>query len=132
VLSASAEFGHPPESPSKDAQCCAGATPSDPRFTGPRCFVSYSRRQLLAKADIAASRALARHRTAGTGRVARAAPDGYTVILGHWQTHVVNGATYTLPFDVIGDVGEQPSRTTLVIVDMILSFVGGATRHFST
>ena len=30
--------------------------------------------------------------TIGTGRVARAAPDGYTVILGHWQTHVVNGA----------------------------------------
>src|SRR6266508_4725159 len=29
--------------------------------------------------------------TIGTGRVARAAPDGYTVILGHWQTHVVNG-----------------------------------------
>jgi tripartite-type tricarboxylate transporter receptor subunit TctC len=34
--------------------------------------------------------------TIGTGRVARAAPDGYTMILGHWQTHVVNGATYTL------------------------------------
>jgi tripartite-type tricarboxylate transporter receptor subunit TctC len=28
--------------------------------------------------------------TIGTGRVARASPDGYTVILGHWQTHVVN------------------------------------------
>ena len=26
--------------------------------------------------------------TLGTGRVARAAPDGYTVILGHWQTLV--------------------------------------------
>src|SRR5258708_4878903 len=37
--------------------------------------------------------------TIGTGRVARAGPDGYTVILGHWQTHVVNGATYALPFD---------------------------------
>src|SRR5215813_6542277 len=35
--------------------------------------------------------------TIGTSRVARAAPDGYTVILGHWQTHVVNGATYALP-----------------------------------
>jgi Tripartite tricarboxylate transporter family receptor len=41
--------------------------------------------------------------TIGTGRVARATPDGYTVILGHWQTHVVNGATYTLPFDVVKD-----------------------------
>jgi tripartite-type tricarboxylate transporter receptor subunit TctC len=41
--------------------------------------------------------------TVGTGRVARAAPDGYTIILGHWQTHVINGATYTLPFDVVKD-----------------------------
>jgi tripartite-type tricarboxylate transporter receptor subunit TctC len=41
--------------------------------------------------------------TIGTGRVARAAPDGYTIILGHWQTHVVNGATYTLSFDVVKD-----------------------------
>ena len=35
--------------------------------------------------------------TIGVGRVARAAPDGYTVSIGHWQTHVINGATYTLP-----------------------------------
>src|SRR5437667_3463616 len=41
--------------------------------------------------------------TIGTGRVARSAPDGYTTILGHWQTHVINGATYTLSFDVVKD-----------------------------
>src|SRR5439155_20845825 len=28
----------------------------------------------------------------GTGRVARSAPDGYSLILGGWATHVVNGA----------------------------------------
>lgn len=28
----------------------------------------------------------------GVGRVARAAPDGYTLSLGTWSTHVVNGA----------------------------------------
>src|SRR5262249_59889523 len=26
-----------------------------------------------------------------------------TLILGHWQTHVVNGATYTLPCDLVKD-----------------------------
>src|SRR5580692_10265837 len=41
--------------------------------------------------------------TIGVGRVARAAPDGYTVSIGHWQTHVVNGATYTLQYDVVKD-----------------------------
>jgi len=35
--------------------------------------------------------------------VARAAPDGYTLVVGHWSTHVVNGAVYTLPHDVLKD-----------------------------
>jgi tripartite-type tricarboxylate transporter receptor subunit TctC len=39
----------------------------------------------------------------GVGRVARAAPDGYTVSIGHWQTHVLNGASYKLPYDVVKD-----------------------------
>jgi hypothetical protein len=37
----------------------------------------------------------------GVGRVARAAPDGYTVVIGYWGTHVANGAVYTLPYDVL-------------------------------
>ena len=37
------------------------------------------------------------------GRVARAAPDGYTLSLGHWGTHVVNGAVYSLQYDVLKD-----------------------------
>src|SRR5256885_8485171 len=37
------------------------------------------------------------------GRVARAAPDGYTLSLGHWGTHVVNGAVYTLAYDTLKD-----------------------------
>ena len=43
--------------------------------------------------------------TIGAGHVAHSAPDGYTTILGHWQTHVVNGATFTLSFDVVNDFG---------------------------
>jgi tripartite-type tricarboxylate transporter receptor subunit TctC len=39
----------------------------------------------------------------GVGRVARAAPDGYTIGIGHWSTHVVNGAIYQLPYDVLND-----------------------------
>ena len=38
------------------------------------------------------------------GRVARAAPDGYTLSIGHWGSHVVNGAYYTLPFDLLTDL----------------------------
>jgi tripartite-type tricarboxylate transporter receptor subunit TctC len=41
--------------------------------------------------------------TVGVGHVARAAPDGYTLSLGGWNTHVVNGAIYSLPYDVVQD-----------------------------
>ena len=41
--------------------------------------------------------------TLGVGRVARAAPDGYTISIGHWGTHVVNGAIYALQYDVLND-----------------------------
>ena len=41
--------------------------------------------------------------TIGVGRVARANPDGYTVGIGHWSTHVVNGAIYALRYDLLKD-----------------------------
>jgi tripartite-type tricarboxylate transporter receptor subunit TctC len=39
----------------------------------------------------------------GVGRLARAEPDGTTVGIGQWSTHVVNPVTYTLPYDVRTD-----------------------------
>jgi len=39
----------------------------------------------------------------GTGRAARARPDGYTIDLGVISTHVLNGAFYSLPYDVLND-----------------------------
>src|SRR6266700_3761307 len=39
----------------------------------------------------------------GVGRVARAAPDGYTIDIGQWDTHVANGATFALSYDVVKD-----------------------------
>jgi len=40
----------------------------------------------------------------GVGRVAKAPGDGYTLSIGHWGSHVVNGAVYTLPFDLLTDL----------------------------
>jgi tripartite-type tricarboxylate transporter receptor subunit TctC len=37
------------------------------------------------------------------GRVARAAPDGYTLVLGSWPTHVLNSAIFALPYDPLDD-----------------------------
>ncbi len=39
----------------------------------------------------------------GVGRVARAAPDGYTISYGNWPTHVLNAAVYPLNYDVLKD-----------------------------
>jgi tripartite-type tricarboxylate transporter receptor subunit TctC len=39
----------------------------------------------------------------GVARVARAAPDGYTLSYGIWSTHVVNPAIYALNFDPVKD-----------------------------
>lgn len=42
--------------------------------------------------------------TIGVGRVVRATPNGYTLSVGHWSTHVVNGAIYPLTFDLLKDL----------------------------
>ena len=41
--------------------------------------------------------------TLALGRVARAAPDGYTISHGSTPTHVFNGAVFKLPFDIEDD-----------------------------
>jgi tripartite-type tricarboxylate transporter receptor subunit TctC len=42
--------------------------------------------------------------TTGINRVARAAPDGYTISVGTWGTHVVNAFAYATPYDFMKDV----------------------------
>ena len=42
--------------------------------------------------------------TIGVGRVARAAPDGYTLGIGQVSTNGFNGATYSLSYDLVKDL----------------------------
>ena len=42
--------------------------------------------------------------TIGVGRAVHAAPDGYTLSIGHLGTHVINGAIYPLNFDLVKDL----------------------------
>ncbi len=54
----------------------------------------------------------------GVGRVARAPADGYTLSIGHWSTHVVNGAIYALPYDLLRDfepIARLPSNSMLLV-----------------
>jgi len=42
--------------------------------------------------------------TMATGRVAHAKPDGYTIGIGQWSSHVASPAIYPLDYDVLRDM----------------------------
>src|SRR5438045_1429282 len=41
--------------------------------------------------------------TIGVAKVAQAKPDGYTLGIGQWSHYVLNGATYSLQYDLLAD-----------------------------
>lgn len=54
----------------------------------------------------------------GVGRVARSAPDGYTIVLGNLETNVTNAISQQLNFDVFKDfepVAMMPSYPFLIV-----------------
>lgn len=56
--------------------------------------------------------------TIGVGRAVRSPPDGYTLSLGHVGSHVVNGAIFPLPFDLLKDfepIALLPSNSLLIV-----------------
>ena len=54
----------------------------------------------------------------GTTRVARAAPDGYTLSMGNWTSHVGGPAIFPVQFDILKDlepVSLLPSAPTVIV-----------------
>ena len=61
--------------------------------------------------------------TAGAGRLARSAPDGYTIGIGQNGSHVITGATYSnLPYDLLRDF--EPVTLICITPFMIVSKKG--------
>lgn len=56
--------------------------------------------------------------TIGTTRAARAAPDGYTLILGNWTSHVGGSAIYPVQYDVLADF-EPISRLPVSLLMLV-------------
>ena len=57
--------------------------------------------------------------TIGVGKAARAAPDGYTVSIGNWPSHITNGAIYNLNYDIQKDlipVARLPQNPYIAVV----------------
>jgi tripartite-type tricarboxylate transporter receptor subunit TctC len=62
--------------------------------------------------------------TVGVRRVVQAAPDGYTIGIGNWSTHVVNGAMYRLGYDLLADLEPivlLPSTPQLLVTNVAVS-----------
>jgi tripartite-type tricarboxylate transporter receptor subunit TctC len=55
----------------------------------------------------------------GIGRLARSTPDGYTIGIGQWSTHVVNAVTYSLPYDVLHDF--EPIAPLVITPQLIIA-----------
>jgi tripartite-type tricarboxylate transporter receptor subunit TctC len=87
--------------PSRPITLVVGAAAGGPTDTIGR-IITESMRALLGQTIVIENNGAAAGSIAH-GRVARAAPDGYTLSLGHWGTHVVNGAVYALQYDVLKD-----------------------------
>jgi len=70
-----------------------------------------------------------------TSRVARAPGDGYTLILGTVGTHVVNGAIYALPYDLVTDfapIAVLPSNYQLLIANKAAAELKGLVAWIKT
>jgi tripartite-type tricarboxylate transporter receptor subunit TctC len=57
----------------------------------------------------------------GVQRVVRSAPDGYTVSIGHLNSHVFTGAVYNLSFDLLTDLAPVTMLTAAPMVFVVRS-----------
>jgi tripartite-type tricarboxylate transporter receptor subunit TctC len=67
--------------------------------------------------------------TIGVGRAARAAPDGYMLSVGQWSTHVLNGAAYALPYDLLNDF--EPVALLATNPQVIVTYKGAPAANLS-
>lgn len=54
----------------------------------------------------------------GVARVVHSPPDGYTISLGNWSTHVLNGGIHSLGYDLVGDlepIALLPSAPQIIV-----------------
>jgi len=63
----------------------------------------------------------------GVGRLARARPDGHTIDFGIQSTHVLNGALYSLPYDVLNDF--EPISPLVTVSSVLLARITMPAKH---
>jgi tripartite-type tricarboxylate transporter receptor subunit TctC len=97
-----------------------GPTDAIARIIGERLRVSLGQTVIIENVSGASG-------SIGVARAVRASPDGYTISIGHFGSHVLNGAIYALQYDLLNDlepislvasnpqviIGTRPCRPTV-------------------
>ena len=101
VLLAASHIAHAQDYPAKPITLIVPFSPGGPNDTLGRIMAERMRATL--GQPVVVENVSGANGTLGVGRVARAAPDGYTIGIGTWATHVVNPAIYALSYDTVKD-----------------------------
>jgi len=102
LLAASAAAAQAPRFPSHPITMIVGFPPGGPTDTLAR-IVADGMKSALGQAIVVETVSGASG-TIGTGRVAHASPDGYTIGIGNWTSHVGSPALYALDYDIYKDL----------------------------
>ena len=102
--------------PSRPITLIVPSAPGGPTDTLAR-ILAESMRQTLGQPIIVENQGAAGG-TIAVGRAARAEPDGYTIVIGQYGNFVLNGAIYTLSYDLLNDfapIAELASNPQVIV-----------------
>jgi tripartite-type tricarboxylate transporter receptor subunit TctC len=102
MLVAAAASAQPQSFPTKPVTIVVPTSPGGPPDTLARLMSERMRASL--GQPIVVENVTGAGGTAGVIRAARAAPDGYTMSIGHFNSHVVSSLTYPVPYDPLKDL----------------------------
>ena len=113
LLAAAASFAQAEGYPTKPVTIVVPTSPGGPPDTLARLLAEPMRASL--GQPVVVENATGAGGTAGVARVVRAAPDGYTLSLGHFNSHVISSITYNA-YDPLNDLEPVAALVTAPMV----------------
>jgi tripartite-type tricarboxylate transporter receptor subunit TctC len=114
LASAAAALAQTPTYPSRPVTMMVGFPPGGPTDTLARILGDAMQKTL--GQPVVIETASGASGTIAAGRVAHAAPDGYTIGIGNWSSHVGSPAIYAIDFDVFKDLQPISLLTTAPMI----------------
>ena len=113
LLTAAVSFAQAEGYPTKPVTIVVPTSPGGPPDTLARLLAEPMRASL--GQPVVVENATGAGGTAGVSRVVRAAPDGYTLSLGHFNSHVISSITYNA-YDPLNDLDPVAGLVTAPMV----------------